>query len=632
MNTKTKIALAIVLSLGVLFLWFYNQFPPEIEDSGFSVTDSIDDYVNQAPMDNGRFYGRSPWSGAHRDNRNSDYIPLPSPDAMRRTWTGIEGANFFMGPTISPDGRIYATSALGQGHSHLHAYDTRGNLVWQTKPMETWDDFDSAAFLSAPVTDTQGNLFIADSNQLWSFDSSGQIRWVTRLSDVGIEGYIFSVFFTHTGQAGVISSDGKVALFDRATGSLAMPLLDLPGVPGLPASPMPPGLWADGSIDERILQDSWDAIFGFNMEVANTPSVHSETGRIFIVATGREPDAVVLYGIDVTEEGLQIAFETPLGASGSGTSPTLSFDGRYVYVIDGEGYLNGISTDTGGIVWKSQERAVTGVSSTSTPSGKVLAFDLNYLVCWDGSNGDVLWKKDLRELAAEEVPWRASWYGEPHASLVSGIMAAADGIWAILSVGTSIPIPEERQGEIQPPIASLDITHFAQPVEYFLVHYDYEGNLSFKTPFVDAGALLAMGLDGRMYATTLSISSSIAYYGANVAMPFFMRNTPKPHGGLIAYEPESFLDYFRERIGWNKQLLDAGQGENANGQDVPWRNFVASMSSVHLILDEAFDRGEVDERTYRLITDIVTGINQNLEADNLVAELDRILELLTASA
>ena len=131
-------------------------------------------------------------------------------------------------------------------------------------------------------------------------------------------------FFTHTGHAGVISGDGKVALFDRATGSLAMPLLDLPGVSGLPASPMPPGLWADGSIDERILQDSWDAIFGFNMEVANTPSVHSETGRIFIVATGREPDAVVLYGIDVTEEGLRIAFETPLGTSGSGTSPTLS--------------------------------------------------------------------------------------------------------------------------------------------------------------------------------------------------------------------------------------------------------------------------------------------------------------------
>ncbi len=631
MNNALKIGLAALLMLGAFFAWFYEQFPPEIEDSGYEVTDAIDDYVNQAPMDNGRFYARSPWSGPHRDHRNSDYIPLPSPDAVRRTWTGIEGANFFMGPTISPNGTIYATSSKGQGHSHLHAYDTRGNLLWKTKPMESWDDLDSAAFLSAPVTDIQGNLFVGDSNQLWSFDSAGHARWVTRLSDIGIRGYIFSTFFTHLGHAGVISTDGKVAIIERETGSLAMPLLDLPGDRGLPSSPIPPGLWADGLVDERILRDGWDAIFGFNMEVANSPSLHGDTGRIFILATGRQPDAVVLYGIDVSEEGLRIAFETPLGNMGSGTSPTLSFDGRYVYVVDGEGYLNGIHTDTGEIAWKSRERSVTGVSSTSTPSGSVFTFDFNYLVCWDGRNGDVRWKRDLRGLAAQEVPRRAGWYGEPQASIVSGITATADGIWAIVSLGTSIPIPEDRQGQIQPPIAGLDTSSFAQPVKYFLVHYDYDGNLQFKTPFVDAAALVIMGLDGRMYATTLSINSSIAYYGANAQMPFFMRNTPRPHGGLIAYEPVSFLDYFIERIRWNKELLDSLEDEAASGREVAKRNFVASMSSVHLILNEAFDRAEIGEADYRRIMEIVTRINQRADGD-AGAALERILDRLQAEA
>ena len=223
-----------------------------------------------------------------------------------------------------------------------------------------------------------------------------------------------------------------------------MPLLDLPGVNGLPASPLPPGLWPVDSIDERIQQDACDAIFGFNLEVANTPSVHSETGRIFIVATGREPNAVVLYGIDVTVDGLHIAFETSLGASGSGTSATLSFDGRFVYVIDREGYLNGIDTNSGEINWTPSDRSVTGVSSTSTPDGRNFTFDLNFIVCWDGNNGDVIWRKDLREIAIEEVPWIAIWYGAPQASLVSGITAVADGIWAIDSVGTSIPFPEDR--------------------------------------------------------------------------------------------------------------------------------------------------------------------------------------------
>ena len=627
MNTPVKILAICAVLILALLAWSYSLFPPEIKASGYRLSESIDHHLNEAPMDNGRFYGRSPWSGAHRDNRNSDYIPLPSPDAMQRTWTGIEGANFFMGPTIGVDGKIYATSARGDGHSHLHAYDTRGNLLWKTRPMEDWDDFDSAAYLSAPVTDVDGHLFIPDSNQLWSFDPEGNTRWVTRLEDVGIHGYIFSIFFTHSGHAGAISSDGKVALFDRDTGALAMALLDLPGVDGLPASPMPPGLWADASIDERLLQDSWDAIFGFNMEVANTPSVHSESGRIFIVANGREPDAVVLYGIDVSAQGLSIAFETGLGRSGSGTSPTLSFDGRFVYAIDGEGHLNGIDTDTGAIAWKSSERAVTGVSSTSTPSGRIFTFDPNTLVCWDGSNGDVLWKRDLRELAAEEIPWKASWYGKPQASLVSGIMAAADGIWAIASLGTAIPIPEERQNRIQPPIASLDLTTFAQPVEYFLVHYDYDGNLRFRTPFVDAGALLAMGLDGRMYVTTLGINSSIAYYGANPEMPFFMRNTPRPHGGLIAYEPVSFLDYFRERIEWNRQLLETLR--DSPGQAETLRDLQASMSSMHLILDEAADRGEVDEATRRSIMDILEGIDAGRSPSEIDSELQRILDLAT---
>ncbi len=613
----------------VLFASLYAQFPPEIKESDYQVSVSIDRYVNELPMDNGRFYGRSAWSGAHRDSRNSDYIPLPSPDAMRRTWIGIEGANFFMGPTIGANGRIYATSAQGNGHSHLHAYDTRGNLVWKTEPMQDWDDFDSAAFMSAPVTDIDGNLFVPDSNQLWSFNPAGQTRWVTRFADVGIEGYVFSIFFTHTGHAGAISSDGKVALFVRETGELAMPLLELPGVDGLPASPMPPGLWADGSIDERILQDAWDAIFGFNMEVANTPSVHSDTGRIFIVATGREPNAVVLYGIDASADGLHIAFETSLGTAGSGTSPTLSFDGRFAYVIDGEGYLNGIDSETGEIRWKSTERSVTGVSSSSTPDGKIFTFDLSFVVCWDGTNGDVIWRKDLSDIAIEEVPWIASWYGEPQASLVSGITAVADGIWAIVSVGTSIPIPEDRRGDVQPPIAGLDLTKFAQPVKYFLVHFDYDGNLRFKTPFVDAGALIAMGLDGRMYATTLSVTSSIAFFGANPKMPFFMRNTPKPHGGLIAYEPASFLAYFVERIEWKLQLLRklniAGKEQERLLQELH-----ASLSSVHLVLAEARDLGEVDEETYREVQDVLDSVEDNPDLLELEGELTRILELATS--
>ena len=599
--------------IAVIFVVYYFQFPSKIPSTNYKVHPVNYQYENKQAMDTGAFYGQSPWSAAHRDSRNSDFIPLPSPNSVKRTWVGIEHGNFFMGPTIGVDGNVYATSAGGVGHSHLHAYDNAGNLLWKTKPMKTIDDFDSAAFLSAPVIDVDNNLFIADKNQLWSFTNKGEVRWVTDLVAQGIKGYVFSVYFTHEGFAGIISSDGKVALFNRDNGQLAMDILELPGVTGMPASPIPPGLWEDGLVDPDILQDSWNAIFGFNMEVANTPSVHPTTGRIFIVATGRKPNEVVLYGIDVKNGKISIAFETLLGKSGSGTSPTLSFDGRFVYVVGGKGRLMGIDSNTGKVKWQAKETSVTGVSSTTTPDGKVFTFDLNRLICWDGSNGKILWQHNMSEKIeelgiADELPMTAKLYGDLNADIVSGIMAAADGIWFIMTAGIAIPLSEEQQKQVQSPIEGLPLDNFKQPINYYLMHYDYEGNFVSRAPFVDTGALLAMGYDGRIYASTLSVSSSIAHYGAGSKMPFFMRNTPVPHGSLIAYEPESFLDYFKEIIEWNILKIDSVvniqnfmQGKHL----LHLEQLNGSLPTAHISLIEAHKNNEIsDEKFNELKADL----------------------------
>ena len=142
---------------------------------------------------------------------------------------------------------------------------------------------------------------------------------------------------------------------------------------------------------------------------------------------------------------------------------------------------------------------------------------------------------------------------------------------------------------VQPPVAGLPVDTFKQPIKHFLVHYDYDGNFVSKAPFVDDGALVVMGLDGRMYATTLSVTTSIAHYGANPNMPFFMRNTPKPHGSLVAYDPASFLDYFKELVAWHGALLR--EGRQAPGQ-------AASLAALHLSLEEALAAGELPQGQY----------------------------------
>ena len=117
---RRKVLLGLLLMLLVGGYVFYASFPPKVPESGYQVTDPVYTHTNTLPFDNGVTYGQTPWSGAHRDSRNSDYIPLPSPDRMKRTWSGIENAAFFMPPTLGAEGNIYATSGAGPGHSHLH--------------------------------------------------------------------------------------------------------------------------------------------------------------------------------------------------------------------------------------------------------------------------------------------------------------------------------------------------------------------------------------------------------------------------------------------------------------------------------------------------------------------------------
>ncbi|MYF13015.1 MAG: PQQ-binding-like beta-propeller repeat protein [Gammaproteobacteria bacterium] len=615
-----RVLLAVVAVLAIGGYWFSTQFPPEPPaPTGYAVRDAAYQHVNQAEFGNGPYFGRTTWSGAHRDARNSDYVPVPSPNAVRRTWTGIEGGNFFMPPVIGANGNVYATSAGGPGESHLHAFTPGGRLLWTAAPMQSMDDLDSAAYFSAPVVDVDDHLYLPDANQLWSFTNEGTVRWVTDLPALGVHGYAFSAFFTHQGHVGLISSDGKVALFDRASGELTVPILDLPGVDGVPSSPMPPGLLDDGLIDPALQQDNWDAIWGFNMEVANTPSVSPETGRIFIVATGRQPDHTVLYGLDVGPEGIEIAFETQLGVSGSGTSPTVSFDGSTVYVVDGEGHLTGVSAIDGSVVWQSSERSVMGVSSSTMPDGKVFTFQFNELICWDGSNGDVLWRHDLNWIADEEITGLPTLFGQPQADVVSGVTTTVDGIWFIIKAGIEIEIPEDQRDMAQPPVAGLPLDTFKQPIKHFLVHYDYDGNFVSRAPFVDDGALVVMGLDGRLYATTLSVTTSIAHYGANPNMPFFMRNTPKPHGSLVAYDPASFLDYFKELVAWHGALLR--EGRQGPGQ-------AASLAALHLSLEEALAAGELPQGEYDELRALVAEVQSEPEAAARLLAVEALGEAL----
>ena len=507
------------------------------------------DHVNREDSLHDGFFADSAWPGAHRDVRNSDYEPYPSPDSVVPSWQVLEGNNFFMGPSVDAAGNVYVTTAGGPGFSHLHSYDRFGNLRWESPPMESFDDLDYKAFVSAPVLGDDDDIYLADANQLRRYRASdGEEVWVIDLPPLGINDLGFSAFPLSGDLLGYAFGDGNVAVFRRNNGELAYPVLQLPGVDGPEEIETPPGTF-ENLVYGDFIQDTWNAIFGMEIEMCNTPCVHPETGRIFIIATGRVPDETVLYGIDLGEGGLEIAFETLIGTTGSGTSPTLGHDGKYVYVTDGLGRLNGVDAETGEIAWASEETSVTGVSPTTTPDNRVYTSDFNWLKCWDGSNGDIIWKTDVGELGRMYVKGFPAKYGRPWADIVSGVLATEDRLWVIVAVSTVIDIPEDKQQGSKSPIANRDPSIYKQPLGFFLASYDLDGRLVSHVPYPDSGALMAQGFDGRIYSTSLSVVNSIAL-GIEDRFPFFMRNTPDVVGGLTVYEPESFTAYAEKVESW----------------------------------------------------------------------------------
>ncbi|MCA9513234.1 MAG: PQQ-binding-like beta-propeller repeat protein, partial [Myxococcales bacterium] len=368
-------------------------------------------------------YAASAWATLHRDSRNSDFAPLFATPALRVAWAALEGAAMWVGPSLGPEGHVYATSGRGEGTSHLHAFDRDGNLLWESAPMRSLADLDYGAVINAPLVADDGDVYQADVDQLWAFDANGAVRWVASLRDAGAQGHFVTPIFSKEGHVGGITTDGKVLFFARADGALVWPAFDLPGVGGPPATPAPPGLLEGGLHAREFVQPMWNLIFGREIEVANTPSVHPETGRIFITAGGASPSEGALYGIDTTPEGPVVAFAHPM-AQGSGTSPAISPDGALVYAAGDDGVMVAVDAATGALVWRAEDTAAAASPSVGGDGVVYSTTRGQGLVAIDGRTGARRFAVDFTPLAERvlaESPERG-----PRVASVNSILTVTD--------------------------------------------------------------------------------------------------------------------------------------------------------------------------------------------------------------
>ena len=536
----------VLLLFTVSVFWSCNNYQDQFKDK--EKIQLPPSKISGRDLDAGENYASSPWPAAHRDNRNSDYTPFYTTADMQFSWIDLKHAGFFIGPTIGPEGHVYLPTGFGAGHSNLICFDRYGNKLWESEKLKKGHELDGVDYgceINAPLIDKEGNVYQADWNQLWSYTNMGKLRWVVKLSDYGMQGMFISLFFIKHCIGGS-STDGYLALFDVNTGEF-YDKIKLPGTKGPKSLPMFEGLW-ETQMSSEMRQFAWDAVFGCNMQCSNTPAVDPNSGRIFVVANGNTEDEGVIHGIDLTPDGLKLAFTSSTGLGGSGTSPSVSFDGKIVVLTDGDGYFNGIDTETGKVVWRNDTKSVNGVSSTTAPNGMAINYSTNLLTAYDALTGKMLWKTNLDSVVADkDLKGLVARKSTPSAVAASNIMATPDKMWMIVLSCAKMKLSEKQKAKnnmTKIPVRGIPKDSVRIPQRYYLCSFDYKGNLLSKVPAPGDGAIVSAGLDGRIYVTGLSVVSEIVYNQT----PALFRTTPKPTTGVWGYEPKSFKNYAKEAL------------------------------------------------------------------------------------
>jgi outer membrane protein assembly factor BamB len=537
-------------------------------------------------------YGQASWPTLHHDSRNTNASPFVAPTALQPKWTALRGAAVLTAPTIGPEGNVYVATGVGDGSPNLHAFDRRGRLLWESKPKEV----DTCALGSSPIIDRDGNVYVSDCDQLWSYRANGRRRWV-----VPIPQPFITAFFTNDGHVGGVTTDGKVVVVERKRGKSAAPILELPGGPGPAAKLVPPFLWS-GMMDPKLISFGWSAIFGYALEVTNTPSVSPVTGRIYINGGGPTPETSYLYGIDFTPGSLSLAFSTLLGPPG-GSSPSIAPDDSQVYTTDSNGVLYGIDARDGRVIWQAPDAKNPGAPGV-LPDGTVLVGANDRLTAYH-QNGTVKWTRSYNYLAEAELGVGSDIKPTTYVTSVVNSDGAGRLFWTATFGYEITPI---EGGPVFPP-AQRNVLLIVDAADGTPVVPPY--------PLEDSSEL-TLGSDGAIYVRHNSVLSSICFGLINAFLPEAAQ-CAAPLGGIMALEPVSSVDLAMEGIR-KVQALGAALAASPTG-DVATAPAAAQVETAAIQLDataavvrDAAARRQLSKKSAKALTRLLAKAAKSLRS------------------
>ena len=317
----------------------------------------------------------------------------------------IPGALSPFAPMVNTEGDL-AVWSPGRtfGFSNVYGIDPEtGEILWQPRPwLGEWDRGtpDPMTQFVGALMDDEGNSYVIDTDQVWSWDHDGNLRWVV---DSPCEvPWIGNATIVPQG-GGLIAgtcSDGIYVLMSREDGSI-LDTFELEGLSPEPCTirePLGFLAWITGF---ETTPEAWGGLacgaIGLEFKITETLAMDPETGRIFQATAGENEETGYLRAYDVVPGGpngwkFQVAWESPMGASGD-TSPTIHEEEGVVYAGDDNGIMYAFDLEDGTPVAQSRP----GLQGGFSPQ---IAYN-NYLI---NANGDGVIALELKDDVDNLVP------------------------------------------------------------------------------------------------------------------------------------------------------------------------------------------------------------------------------------
>lgn len=300
------------------------------------------------------FYGPAPYQGIHGGPGHTDLVACDLAPSFTAGWHALTGFGVAQPNTFSPDGRTtYVTTSAppaDESGCTLHALDTvTGSTRW-CKPVP------GAIGASADV-DVDGHLYVAAAGAVRSFTAEGEERWTLPLAP---NEAAFGSHFTSDGYVATVTSAARLLLLERADGRIAAEL-DLAEAFGLAPGPSAidvelATLLPDPVKDdfERVFGDVGDLLSQFGGVsqgyTDNTVAIGPD-GSLYAVGWGapdEDGDRSVVK-IRVAEGPVLEPMWRVRLVKGSASSPSVSPDGRWLKITDGNSNLSTLAPkDAGG--------------------------------------------------------------------------------------------------------------------------------------------------------------------------------------------------------------------------------------------------------------------------------------------